>query len=112
MECYAYTGYTVQTYKCKYDKETKELISREKEAYSVYDKRDKVVYRVIEETKPTEPEVTEPETTVPETTEPEITEPEVTEPETTEPEVAEPAETEPVSPPVGEAGGDVSLPDE
>ena len=112
VECYAYTGYTVQTYKCKYDKETKELISREKEAYSVYDKRDKVVYRVIEETKPTEPEVTEPETTVPETTEPEITEPEVTEPETTEPEVAEPAETEPVSPPVGEAGGDVSLPDE
>lgn len=50
----AYTGYKVQTYKCKYDKETKKLISREKEAYSVYSKRDKVVYRIIEEAKPTE----------------------------------------------------------
>jgi len=50
----AYTGYKVQTYKCKYNKETDKLISREKEAYSVYSKRDKVVYRIIEEaTKPT-----------------------------------------------------------
>lgn len=49
----AYAGYKVQTYKCKYDKETKKLISREKEAYSVYSKRDKVVYRVIDTTKPT-----------------------------------------------------------
>ena len=53
----AYTGYKVQTYKCKYDKETDELNSREKEAYSAYSKRDKVVYKVkvVEETtKPTE----------------------------------------------------------
>lgn len=122
VETSAYTGYTVQTYKCKYDKETKELISREKEAYSVYDKRDKVVYKVIEETEPTEPETTEPEvtepeptepeTTEPEVTEPEVTEPEPTEPETTEPEPTEPESTEPVSPPVGEAGGDVQLPNE
>lgn len=46
----AYTGYTVQTYKCKYSKETDKLISRDKEAYSVYSKRDKVVYKVIKET--------------------------------------------------------------
>ena len=105
-----YTGYTVQTYKCKYDKETKELISREKEAYSEYDKRDKVVYKIIETTEPTQPETTEPtqpettEPTQPETTEPtqpettEPTQPETTEPtqpETTEPETTEPAPTDP-----------------
>jgi hypothetical protein len=57
----AYTGYTVQTYKCKYDKDTKALISREKEAYSVYSKRDKVVYKVIKEApkETTPPEPTE-----------------------------------------------------
>ena len=44
-----YTGYTAQTYKCKYDKETKKLISREKEAYSAYSKRDKVIYRISDE---------------------------------------------------------------
>ena len=81
-----YTGYTVQTYKCKYDKETKELISREKEAYSEYDKRDKVVYKVVEEEEPTQPETTQPETTEP--TQPETTEP--TQPETTEPAPTDP----------------------
>ena len=107
----AYTGYTVQTYKLKYDKETNELISREKEAYSAYSKRDKVVYKVKAEepteedttptetkpteSKPTEPETTLPETTVPETTAPETTEPETTEPETTEPETTEPETTAP-----------------
>ena len=115
VETSAYTGYTVQTYKCKYNKETNELISREKEAFSEYDKRDKVVYKVVETTEPTQPETTEP--TQPETTnptEPEATEPEVTEPEVTEPEVTEPeaTEPEPSSPPVGEAGGDVDLPSE
>lgn len=55
----AYTGYTVQSYKCKYDKQTDALISREKEAYSVYSKRDKVVYKVIKET-PKETTPTEP----------------------------------------------------
>ena len=107
VETSAYTGYTVQTYKCKYDKNTDALISRQKEAFSEYDKRDKVVYKVVDSTEPTEPETTEPAPTEPEPTEPTPTEPEVTEPETTEPEP-----TEPDSPPIGEAGGDVDLPGE
>lgn len=65
-----YTGYTVQTYKVKYNKETDEQISREKEAYSVYAKRDKVVYKYKgEETEPT----TEP--TAPPATNPPATDP-------------------------------------
>ena len=99
VEITPYTGYTVQTYKCKYDKQTKELLSREKEAYSEYDKRDKVVYKVVNKTEPTQPETTAPtEPTQPETTAP--TEP--TQPET----------TTPADPPIGEAGGDVALPSE
>ena len=98
-----YTGYTVQTYKCKYNKETDELISREKEAYSVYSKRDKVVYKVIadtaEETTPTEPAPTDP--TTPPQTDPVPTDPPATEP-------TEPSTTAPV----GEAGSDVELPSE
>ena len=43
-----YTGYTVQTYRCKYDKETNELISREKESYNVYSKRDQVICKIVE----------------------------------------------------------------
>ena len=117
VETSAYTGYTVQTYKCKYDKETDALISRQKEAFSEYDKRDKVVYKVVDSTEPTEPETTEPAPTEPEPTEPaptepEATEPEATEPEVTEPETTEPEPTEPDSPPIGEAGGDVELPGE
>lgn len=54
VETTPYTGYKVQTYKCKYDKETDQLITREKEAYSKYDKRDKVVYKVVKTTEPTE----------------------------------------------------------
>lgn len=90
----AYTGYTVQTYKLKYSKDTDELISREKEAYSDYSKRDKVVYKIkAQATEPT----TEPTTTPTEPT---------TEPTT--PPTTEPAPTENV----GAAGGDVALPGE
>ena len=66
----AYTGYTVQTYKCKYDKDTDKLISREKEAYSVYSKRDKVVYRVIQEAKPESTTSTKPTESAPAETTP------------------------------------------
>ena len=48
----AYKGYTVKTYKVKYDKETGELIAREYDRTSRYKKRDKVVARIE---KPTEP---------------------------------------------------------
>ena len=77
------TGYTVYSYKCKYDKETDELISRDYEATSNYVKKDKIVIKVTKA--PTEPTVTEPPTTQP------PTEPAVTEPPTTQP----PAATEP-----------------
>ena len=43
----AYTGYTVQTYKLKYNKETDELISREEDQLSKYKKRDKVIVKVV-----------------------------------------------------------------
>lgn len=57
-----YTGYDVETYKCKYSKETNQLLSTEYEAFSNYDKRDKVVAHIIyPEPEPTVPE----ETTVP-----------------------------------------------
>ena len=60
-----YTGYTVQTYRCKYDKNTNDLISREEEAYSVYSKRDKLICKIIDPTIPSdEPAATEP-TTIP-----------------------------------------------
>ena len=102
-----YTGYTVQTYKLKYSKDTDELISREKEAYSVYAKRDKVVYKIKEEAEETTP--TEPAPTDPAPTEPAPTDPAPTDPVPTDPVPTDPA---PTAPPVGEAGGDVSLPGE
>lgn len=43
-----YTGYKVNTYKCKYDKETGELISRNYEAYSSYKKKNAVVVEIID----------------------------------------------------------------
>ena len=61
-----YTGYDVNTYKSKYNKETGELISTEFETFSSYDKRDRVICNIVEP----EPEPTVPETTVPETTAP------------------------------------------
>ncbi len=55
-----YTGYTVQTYQSKYNKETDELISTEKEARSIYKRRDKVVCKILqEETEPSTEESTE-----------------------------------------------------
>lgn len=102
----AYTGYTVQSYKLKYNRDSDELISREKESYSAYSKRDKVVYRVKgAETKPTEteptqttpPETTTPPATVP-TTPPETTVPPTTAP-TTPPETTTPPTTAPTTPP-------------
>ena len=47
-----YVGYEVYTYRCKYDKETDELISREYEAWSEYWARDEVIVKIVE--RPTE----------------------------------------------------------
>ena len=78
------TGFTVYSYKCKYDKETDKLISRDYEATSNYVKKDKIVIVVLPE--PTEPPATdaptEPPVTTPPTTPPVVTDPPVTEPDT------------------------------
>ena len=41
-----YTGYKVKTYRCKYNKQTKELITKELEAESTYKKRDAVICKI------------------------------------------------------------------
>lgn len=60
-----YQGYTVRTYKLKYDKETKELISKEEDQVSRYKKRDKVVVKIVKPKKPAKPAATEPESEEP-----------------------------------------------
>jgi vancomycin resistance protein YoaR len=47
-----YRGCTVKTYKLKYDKETKELISREEDRISKYKKRDRIVVSIQTPTEP------------------------------------------------------------
>ncbi len=54
-----YTGYTVKTYRCKYDKATDKLISSALEATNYYSKRDKEVVKIIQP-KPVEPEDPKP----------------------------------------------------
>lgn len=78
----AVTGYTVYSYKCKYDKETDELISRDYEATSNYVKKDKIVIVVTPE--PTEPPATQAPTTPP-ATNPPATNPPAPNPPVTEP---------------------------
>ena len=48
----AYNGCTVQTYKLKYDKQTKELISKEEDQLSKYKKRDKITVSIQAPTEP------------------------------------------------------------
>ena len=48
----AYNGCTVQTYKLKYDKQTLELISKEKDQISKYKKRDKITVSIQDPTEP------------------------------------------------------------
>jgi len=47
-----YTGYKIQTYRCKYSKADDTLISKEPEALSVYSTRNKVVVKIIEQPAP------------------------------------------------------------
>lgn len=104
-----YTGYKVETYKCRYSKEDNSLIERVFEAQSIYDSRNQKTVKIIpnepEETEPSEPEIepSEPETepSVPET---DPSEPE-TEPSSPESEPTDPGTDEPGTPGqgVGEA---------
>lgn len=50
-----YTGYKVNAYKCKYDKATDELISRELESVNNYSKRDRLLVKIVDPNKETEP---------------------------------------------------------
>lgn len=47
-----YTGYFVKSYRCKYDKQTNELISREFVEDSKYNSRNAVIVKIVEETPP------------------------------------------------------------
>lgn len=93
-------GYKVRTYRCRYDKETDELIEKIFEDDSVYSAKDKEV--AVQTDKETEPPATEPPVTEPPATEPPVTEPPATEPPATEPSATEPPATEPpaTEPPV------------
>ena len=81
----AYTGYTVRTYKEKYDKKTHELISREEDRVSRYKKRDKVIAKVEQPT--------EPPTEAPDPTDTPVTNPPETESPVTNPPVTDPPDT-------------------
>ena len=83
------TGIYARSYKCKYDKETGELISRDYEARSHYAKVDKIVVKIVE------PEETEPEETKPAETKPAETKPQETKPTETKPQETKPTETKP-----------------
>ena len=66
----AYTGYVVKTFKCKYDKQTDELISRDFVVTSNYNKRDQVIVKIVdgqttEPTAPTDPSNEDAETDTP-----------------------------------------------
>lgn len=95
----AYRGYTVKTYKCKYDKKTDELIERVFDQTSVYKKRDKIIAKLVEETEPpTEPPkpTDPPETEPPKPTDPPATEPpKPTDPPATDPPATNPPPTDP-----------------
>ncbi|MBO5129070.1 MAG: VanW family protein [Oscillospiraceae bacterium] len=86
-----YTGYTVKTYKLKYDKETDELISREFDRTSTYKYRNKQIASIVNKTPETEP-TTPPATEAPT--------PPATEAPTTPP-VETPA---PTQPPITDSG--------
>ncbi len=47
-----YTGYTVETYRCKYNKENDELIEKKFEEKSKYQKKDAVICKIVNETTP------------------------------------------------------------
>ena len=97
-----YRGYTVNTYKCKYDKETDELISRDFDRTSVYKARDRIIAKVVKETEPpTEPQPTEPPATNPPPTDPPATNPPPTDPPATNPPPTDPPATNP--PPAAES---------
>lgn len=88
-------GYSVKTYKLKYDRQTGTLKTKDYEANSRYSTVDMLVARV-EEPETTVPETTVPEPTVPPTTVPPTTVPPETTAPPTVPQETTAAETQPV----------------
>ena len=98
-------GYYIKTYRCKYDKQTDELISREYEASSNYKMIPKQIAVVKhkdepdhgggEEILPTDPVPTDPVPTDPVPTDPAPTDPAPTDPAPTDPAPTDPAPTDP-----------------
>ena len=68
-----YTGYKIQTYRCKYNKATNALISKEPEAYSVYSARNRVVCKIVEKEPVVDPSTPTEPTTPPDTPEEDTT---------------------------------------
>lgn len=95
-----YTGYEVNIYRCKYNKEDNSLISKELEAFSKYSSRNEVIIKVEQQPpEPVPPEPSVPDTTGPEPTGPDASTPDVTLPEVTLPEVTVPEVTTEVTTP-------------
>lgn len=94
-------GYTVRSYRYRYDRVTDELISKDFIALSSYMTEDRIIVKIVggeEEPEPTDPEeTTEPSTeaTEPPTTDPPETDPPVTDPPETDPPETDPPETDP-----------------
>ena len=94
-------GYTVRSYRYRYDRVTDELISKDFIALSSYMTEDRIIVKIVggeEEPEPTDPEeTTEPSTeaTEPPTTDPPETDPPVTDPPETDPPATDPPETDP-----------------
>ncbi len=85
------TGYYVKTYRCKYDKQTDKLISRDYETLSSYLSKDKVIVKIVG----TESPATDPtESTVTVPTEPAPTDPAPTESTPTDPAPSDPSPSE------------------
>lgn len=61
-----YNGYSIQTYKLKYNKETGELISKEEDRLSRYKKRDYTIAKIVKATEPPATEAPKPESPAPE----------------------------------------------
>ena len=110
------TKHYAKTYRCKYSKETNELLSREVEARSSYMGRDTVIAVVKSAEAPAPaPEETQPPVTPDPTVKPEPTEP-APGPEPSDPPAPDPTDPppdpEPEPEPQPEEGGDPAVPEE
>lgn len=86
-------GFKVRTYRCRYDRETGELIEKIHEAYSEYSARDKEV--AVQTDKPTEPPATEPPVQDPPAQDPPAQDPPAQDPPAQDPPAQDPPAQDP-----------------